>query len=510
MTLIAVPIFVDGPEDVEPGLERAADAVARGARLVEWRVDRLAGSADAAEAVVALARGAPAPCIVTARAPDEGGLGPADDLARAALIEAVTEAGGDPRYLDVELAAYAAHPDLRAAVDEAVASGDTALILSTHGLERRPADLLQRIEAMTNEPACAVIKVAWTARSLRDNLEAFDVLAERRKPTIALCMGEMGLMSRVLAPKFGGLLTFASCPPRDDVEAAEAWASAPGQPALETLCDRYRFDAIGAATRVYGVVGWPVAHSRGPEVHNAWFERAGHDGVYLPLPVPPEYEHFKATVGALVDHPRLDFAGASVTVPHKTHLLRFVEERGGRVDAAAKRIGAANTLTVTAGDGLACANTDAPAASAVLPAGMRRVAVLGAGGVARAVVAGLVADGAEVTVCGRTPARARALAEAFGAASATPEALATGGFDVFVNCTPLGMEGGPAPDASPLPDDVPLDDTVTVFDTVYTPERTPLIRDAEARGARVITGLDMFMRQAALQFETWTGAPPPT
>src|SRR5207247_1557789 len=151
-------------------------------------------------------------------------------------------------------------------------------------------------------------------------------------------------------------------------------------------------------TRVYGVIGWPVEHSRSPAIHNAGFDAVGHDGVYLPLPIPPEYEHFKATVGAMIDHARLNFRGASVTIPHKENLLRFVNERGGRIDPLTERIGAANTLMVGSAGGLECANTDCPAAVQALCAGMNvdqsqlpemRIAVIGAGGVDRAMVAGL-------------------------------------------------------------------------------------------------------------------------
>ncbi|MCX5652707.1 MAG: type I 3-dehydroquinate dehydratase, partial [Planctomycetota bacterium] len=147
----------------------------------------------------------------------------------------------------------------------------------------RPIDLLRRVAAMQDDPLVSIVKLAWMARSIRDNLEAFDLLATRTKPLIALLMGEFGLMSRVLAPKFGGFLTFAS--------DAEGSGTAPGQPTARELRDLYRFGAIGPATRVFGVVGWPVAHSRSPAFHNARFAEHGYDGVYLPLPVPGEWEH---------------------------------------------------------------------------------------------------------------------------------------------------------------------------------------------------------------------------
>jgi 3-dehydroquinate dehydratase/shikimate dehydrogenase len=387
----------------------------------------------------------------------------------------------------------------------------------------------RRWAAMASADSCAVAKVAWRARSVRDNLEAFELLRTRAKPAVAICMGEAGLMSRVLAPKFGAFLTFAHAGTAADAERAAARASgtAPGQPSVEELVERWGFRRIGPATRVLGVIGWPVAHSRSPEVHNAWFRERGADAVYLPIPVPPEYEHFKATVAELVEFAPLDFRGASVTLPHKEHLVRFVRERDGAVEALAARIGAANTLLVEPGGAVSCANTDAPAAVAALCVGMvierdalraRRVAVLGAGGVARAVAAGLADEGATVVVFGRNAERVRAMCDDLmrgaGGAGASCGAFdgrvipgrageeSCGCFHAIVNCTPVGMQGGPDPDGNPLPDDMSLDG-VTVMDTVYAPRETPLLRESRSRGARTVDGWQMFERQARLQSERW-------
>jgi shikimate dehydrogenase len=276
---------------------------------------------------------------------------------------------------------------------------------------------------------------------------------------------------------------------------------------------------------VFGVVGWPVAHSRGPEVHNAWFRERSQDAVYVPIPVAPGWESFKASMSELVGFAPLDFRGASVTIPHKEHLVRLVREAGGTVDALAARIGAANTLCVAPGGALRCTNTDAPAAVDALVAGMgieraalrgRRVAVVGAGGVARAVAAGLADEGATVVVFARDPSRARAMCDDLsrGAAAAGCGAiegkvvagrageLGCGCFHAFVNCTPVGMEGGPDPDGNPL-EDVALDGAVTVMDTVYAPRETPLLRESRSRGARCVDGWAMFMGQARRQSELW-------
>jgi 3-dehydroquinate dehydratase/shikimate dehydrogenase len=537
MSLICSPIAVESAAEIPLAVERAARARVLGARMVEWRCDGLASreGAGAADAIARLVRESPLPSIVTVRSADEGGTAALAESERLALLARVAKSADAPRMIDVEHAALGA--DLsRALLAAALAprEGDAdapaapKLVASSHDFTGRPSDLLRRAAAMQDDPLVSIVKLAWMARSIRDNLEAFDLLASRSKPMIALLMGEFGLMSRVLAPKFGGFLTFAS--------DAEGSGTAPGQPTARELRDLYRFGAIGPATRVFGVVGWPVGHSRSPAFHNARFAEHGYDGVYLPLPVPGEWEHFKASIGALVDHERLDFAGASVTIPHKEHLVRFVRERGGEVDAVAAWLGAANTLVVHPhgtpdARRLVATNTDMPAAVDVLAAALAtrgralkgsRVAVIGAGGVARAVAGGLALAGATVVVFNREQARAEALAErltgrevvladgsahrtkvvAGAAGTADPrgeDALACGCFHAFVNCTPVGMTGGPDPTGSPLPDEVHLDDSIVVMDTVYAPKETPLLREARARGAVTVDGEAMFLKQAELQ-----------
>ena len=525
MSMICVPISVEAAGEVPLALERAARARVLGARMVEWRCDGLASDADAEAAIARLVRENPLASIVTIRSAEEGGTCALAENARIALLAKVARAEHAPKMIDIEYAAMA--PDLvRGLLTAAIAAKNaddtpTRIVASSHDFQQRPIDLMRRVAAMQDDALVSVVKLAWMARSVRDNLEAFDILATRAKPTIALCMGEFGLMSRVLAPKFGGFLTFAS--------DAEGSGTAPGQPTARELRDLYRFNAIGPATRVFGVIGWPVAHSRSPAFHNARFAEANYDGVYLPLPVPAEWEHFKATVGALVDHEKLDFSGASVTLPHKEHLVRFVAERGGTVDADAAWLGAANTLVVHPhgtpdAQRLFATNTDMPAAVEVLSAALAtrgvalegaRVAVLGAGGVARAVAGGLALAGATVVVFNRTREKAEALANALsGRARANGKltrviagneehfkcnAPRCERFHAFVNCTPLGMEGGPDPKGSPMPDDAFLDDSTVVMDTVYAPKETPFLREARARGALCVDGEAMFIKQAELQ-----------
>ena len=523
MTFPAVSIAVHDPAELGDALDRAQAAADAGARLIEWRVDALATQPMAGDAITRLVADAPAPCIVTIRPTWEGGEYDGDDGTRAELFETLLAADFPPRYIDIELAAWQRDAALRRIVEHTrehqASDRRTSLILSSHDFETRPANLLQRIEQMTNEPACDVVKIAWMARSLRDNLEASDVLRARQKPTIALCMGPFGVMSRVLAKKFGALLTFVA----DSDEAM----TAPGQPTLDQLLSRYRFASITKDTAVYGIVGWPVEHSKSPAFHNAGFSAVNHDAVYLPLPIPPEYEHFKATMFAMLGDAALNFRGASVTIPHKEHLVRFLNEQGGTVDELARHIGAANTLIVDDDNAPRCTNTDAPAAVDALCDGMgiareqlcgQKCAIMGAGGVARAIAVALAQVGCDVIIFNRTQDKARALAAELSAIDlpgrivpGKPGRIGCGCFPILINCTPIGMAGGPASDQSPLDvlgadEGEALGPEVTVMDTVYAPLRTPLIEQAMAAGARVITGDAMFAKQAAMQFKVWTGS----
>ncbi len=507
MTRLAVSITVNALDQAHADAALAAE---RGADMVEYRIDSFV---DHPVALTELVADSPLPCIVTCRGAAEGGLFDGDQPTRLAAYRAA--AAGQPAYIDVELSAYQASPTLQRAIRDLVADPQgPGLILSTHDFDRRPADLFQRVETMANDPACRVIKVAWHARSLRDNLEAFELIAAQHKPTIALCMGAFGQPSRILAKKFGALLTFCGL---DDQTT-----TAPGQVGVGTMKSLYRWDAIGPGTQVFGVIGWPVAHSMSPAIHNAGFDETDTDAVYLLMPIPPEYEHFKATVGAWLDCASLHLRGASVTIPHKENLIRFVREAGGAVEPLAGRIGAANTLSVGEDGSLDASNTDYAAAidSVCDRLGVgrdglagRRVAVIGAGGVARAIVAGFAEHGATIVVYNRTRQRAQTLADEFAGGGAKVvaaplENLPKSCCEVFINCTSVGMS--PDVDATPMPEHPQcLGEGTVVFDTIYNPVQTRLLREAKAAGAVTISGVDMFVRQGAAQFERWIGQPAP-
>lgn len=508
MTKLVVPILV---HDLNGALADAESARAAGADLVELRIDTFT---DDPGAVTELVSRCPLPCLVTCRHADEGGGFDGDDSDRITALEHAGLAVPPPAYIDLELASYRKSANLRQKVHLVVRHDsqppsrpvETRLILSTHDFETRPADLTRRVSEMAQHDACRVIKAAWHARSLRDNLEAFELIATSPKPTVALAMGEFGLMSRVLAKKFNALLTFARL---DD-----GAGTAPGQPSIRDMKSLYRWDRLGPTTKVFGVIGHPVGHSLSPALHNAAFDATGYDGVYLPMPVAPGYEPFKATVLAMLDDPRLDLAGLSVTLPHKENLLRLVEEQGGEIEPLTARIGAANTLVIRKDRSLYACNTDYAAARDAVCDSLKitaeklagvEVAVLGAGGVSRALVAAFTDAGASVTVYNRTVERAEELAQAFGAESAPLDRITQSKAQVYINGTSLGMhpktEGCPIPEIESFAGFGP---GAVVFDTIYNPQQTRLLSAAQKAGCATVTGLDMFLRQGAAQFTHWT------
>ncbi len=527
MTLIAASIAVDRPDGVSDALVRAAQARAEGADLVEWRMDMLAAEPGAVEAARRLVRESQLPCIVTVRTALEGGGWDGDETDRISFFEALCTGEHPPRYIDIELSSLERSANLRqkallcVAHPGQVRDGLPGLIVSAHDFAGRPDDLTRKVAQMWHDPACAVAKVAWRARSLRDVTEAVELLAMRSKPTAAICMGEFGLMTRVLAPKFGALLAYAHV----DGDGA----TAPGQPSVRELVQEWRIRSIGRETAVYGVIGWPVAHSRSPELHNAWFAAHALDARYVPMPVAPGWESFKATVSELRACAALGLRGASVTHPHKENLVRYVRECGGEVDATSAAIGASNTLAIDADGAVRAVNTDAPAVANVMRgmsqgAGWRgaRIGVIGAGGAARAAAYAMAMEGSDVTILARRPDQASAAAadlsaRAVEATTGAPigtisggalQGMSAGSFDAIINATPVGMKGGPDESTSPLPDASALQPGTAVLDMVSVPEETPLVRQARARGTRVATGMALLIAQARRQFIEWTGIDP--
>ena len=266
-------------------------------------------------------------------------------------------------------------------------------------------------------------------------------------------------------------------------------------------------NVLTGETRIAGVVGWPVAHSMSPRLHGYWLEHYGIDGAYVPLPIKPE--DVTTAFSAL---PKLGLVGVNVTVPHKEAALASAHE----ATEFAKYIGAANTLVFHADGTVFADNTDASGFVENLKAGCQvwspkagPALVLGAGGAARAVCAGLLGCGVErLVLCNRRRDRAETLAAAFGAAvHVVPWEDRSGAImdaALLVNATTLGMVGQPNLEIEL--DGLPSSTVVT--DLVYRPLRTDLLVAAAARGNPVVDGLGMLLHQARPGFAAWFGVDP--
>jgi 3-dehydroquinate dehydratase/shikimate dehydrogenase len=244
-----------------------------------------------------------------------------------------------------------------------------------------------------------------------------------------------------------------------------------------------------------------------PAIHNAAFATAGRDAVYVPILIEPGEDNFTQFMEALLGRPWLNWRGLSVTIPHKENALMFVGPEN--CDQLSRRIGAINTIAISPEGALRGRNTDFAAAIDALCAKMgidraglagRAVALLGAGGAARAIVAALEHYGAHTVIYNRTLARAEKLAEEFSAQAQPMEAAGHAQAEIIINCTPIGMH--PNVDASPL-ERIPASARI-VFDTIYNPIETRLLSQARQQGLQTVSGLDMFVNQAVAQFEIWT------
>jgi len=449
-------------------LRRKRDEVSN-ADLIELRLDTVSDPNVAG----ALA-GRKHPVILTCRAAWEGGQFKGSEEERKQILRDGLARGAE--YVDVEWKANF--------TDLLSSSGGRRVVISSHSFDGVPTDLVGRAQAMRATGA-EVVKIAVQTSRLTDCLPLLDLGAQvARQGTVLVGMGPCGLATRVLAKKFGSLWTYAG----DQKEI--------GQLSTADLVETYRFRSLTENTDVYGLAGSPISHSVSPAMHNAAFGAARQDAVYLPFPAvdADDFVTFGRAFG---------LKGASVTIPFKVSLFDRVDE----VYAVARRIGAINTIK-TIDKRWVGGNTDSSGFLSPLRDRVElngaRVAVLGAGGAARAVAVALSSSNSQVTIYGRNPARAQEVAMTASAASGTMPPP-PGSWDLLVNCTPVGMY--------PKVDETPIDASLLtgrhVYDLIYNPTTTRLMREAAKRGCQTIGGLEMLVAQAYEQFEWWTGTRPP-
>jgi 3-dehydroquinate dehydratase/shikimate dehydrogenase len=469
------------------------EAAKQGARFLELRLDFLAKAPDFHR----LLDKKPCPIIATVRRPQDGGRWSGTEEARQTLLRQAIVAGFDWVDLETDVA------------DTIRRFKDVKRIISYHNMREVPANLEKIYQKMCGQDA-DVVKLAVRGQHPKDNVRLLQLLKNSPRPTIAFCIGDLGMPSRVIGAKFGAPFTYAAFNKERGI--------APGLPSFAELKHVYYYDRINADTKVFGVIGDPVAHSLSPLVHNLAFRNLGITAVYVPFRVPrPELaESVKAFA-------QIPVQGYSVTIPHKEEAAELAKHQDESV-ALAK---AANTL-IRSGDDFSAYNTDfqgvidtlraylptsfafpdvepsrAVVTSLPEPATLssKVVLVLGAGGIGRAVAHALRSEGALVSIANRTSERATLLAEEIGGRHVEWQGRHSVLCDVVINCTSVGMH--PDVDETPLHPSF-LKQGLVVFDTIYNPETTLLVKEARNRGCHVITGVELFVRQAAQQFRLFT------
>ena len=451
----------------------------QGAQLVELRLDFIAKPVD----LKRLLASRPCPVVITCRRREDGGRWERTEEERQMLLRSAIASGVD--YVDLE-------EDIAERIPR---YGKTKRIVSLHNFEETPADL-DGVHARISALDADIVKIAALANSFTDTIRMLRLMASVKVPTVGICMGDIGMVTRILALRYGAPFTYTT--------SGADRRIAPGQITWQAMRDQYRAASINEKTKLYGVVADPVAHSLSPLLHNTSFAAHKLDNCYLPFRIPPD------ELGLFMAWCReSNLQGLSVTIPHKEAMLAYIQQ----AEAAVNGIGALNTVVFRDGEALGY-NTDYRAAMDSI---MERIAteeqgaealrgrgvlVLGAGGAARAIAFGLRQRGALVAITSRTQPRADALAREVGGRALPWNSRYDIKPGILVNATPIGMH--PDVDDTPYAKEK-LKDSLLVFDTVYNPEQTLLIKNAREVGCQVITGVEMFVRQAAYQYKLFTG-----
>ena len=471
--LVCVPVCAKSIAELEEACARASEY----ADVIELRLDCL--ESNQFPGLEPSIRKLSLPLILTFRPAEQGGY----RLLGRPEREAFWRGGWG--------ASRAALYDLELEFVDSLTCDWSRVIVSHHDFSGVPDDLEQLYERMAATPA-RIVKIAVRANDITDCIRIFHLLDRARneqRELIAIAMGNAGIATRVLGPSRGAYLTYASL--------EDESATAPGQVNARQLRSVYRIDQLNADTMICGLVGLPVMHSVSPHMHNAAIAAEGVDGVYLPL----EVTNLGAFMKRMV-HPRtreLDWnlRGLSVTAPHKSNVIEFLDE----VDPVAREIGAVNTVIVE-DDGLRGYNTDVDGLIEPLRERLGslkdlRVAVIGAGGAARAAVWALGRDGARVTLFARSPIKAKTMSEDFGVFCEPLGSASFASYDVVVNATPQSPAVAEQLAGAGL-----------VYDLIYNPIETEFLKQGRAAGCQTLGGLPMLVAQARRQFQLWTGKEP--
>ncbi|KAL6223092.1 hypothetical protein ACLB2K_006482 [Fragaria x ananassa] len=472
-----------------------------GADVVEIRLDYLKVF-NSNQDLKTLIKESPMPTLFTYRPKWEGGQYDGDEKHRLDVLRLAMELGAD--YIDVEF--QAAHEFIDSI--DGKKPEKLKVIVSSHNYQDTPSvedlgDLVARIQATGAD----IVRITTTALDITDVARIFQLSVHSHVPVIALAMGERGLISRILCAKFGGYFTSGTL--HSEI------VSVPGEPTIKDILDVYNFRLIRPCTKMFGVIGKPVSHSRSPLLYNEGFKSVGFDGVYLHLLV-DDIANFLHTYSST------DFSGFSVGIPHKEDALKCCDE----VDPIAKSIGAVNCIVRRPTDGkLFGLNTDYFGSISAIEDGLRGshdksniigsplagrlFVIMGAGGAGKALAYGAKQKGARIIIANRKYDRARKLAAEVGGDALSLADLANFRPEdgaILANSTSVGMQ--PNIDETPIPKHA-LRSYSLVFDAVYNPRMTRLLSEAAESGVTVVCGVEMLIGQAYEQFERFTGLPAP-
>lgn len=497
MTYLAVPISA---AEIQTAKKQITSAASSGAQILELRLDYLKNlTPDIIAGVIKEAHKTALSVIATCRDKTEGGQNDYPQNIRIQALTAAITAGCD--YIDCEFENFCRN-DFAGPIKKALADKPgTKLILSAHNFNSKFKNVKKLFSEITALFPDCIPKLAYMVQNINDCFDGLDILKDNGN-SIVICMGRAGIISRIIAKKLGAFLTFASL----DSDSA----TAPGQLSIRQLKESFRFESIDRDTELFGIIAEPVAHSISPAVHNFCFAAEKMNRLYLPLLVTGGQIGFDNFLDNVLHRPWLGFKGFSVTIPHKTNAVEYIRGSGNYLEPLSAKIGAVNTLTIGRNGRISAFNTDYAGALDALTAAMGidrkhlngvNCTVIGAGGAARAVVAGLTDTGAKVTIYNRTEKKAQDMALEFGCRHASMSDIKNLNAKIIINCTSIGMS--PNINAAAVPAEVIKSDMV-VLDTVYNPVRTLLLSQAAEAGARTITGVEMFIGQAAEQFRHFT------
>ena len=423
------------------------------------------------------------PLIFTARSESEGGRLKDKDPKRHALLHEAVRRGYD--YVDIEYRS--------GFFDLMTEKAGKGLIVSFHDMTGTPQDLETLYEGMCKVGA-DIVKIAVSPRSMTDVGRLMELVrrhATSKTPLIAIALGPLGALTRIVGPKYGAPFVYAS--------AGKGQEAAAGQIPAEEMDSVYGVKAINSGTKIFGLLGGDVLRSLSPAIHNRGFSESGLDSVFVPIQSDSLSAFFQA-------FPHLGLSGFSVTRPYKVEIVG----RMNAVDATVAQCGSVNTVVVHDSGQLHGTSTDG--LGVVAPLRKRgdikgkSVMILGAGGAARAAAVALEERGARVRMLARNREKAVQVGSEVGCAGGDLNVLLNAEWDILINATPVGSSSLAEQTLVPV---ALLKKGATVFDMNYDPLETRLLREASQAGCTVISGFEMLLAQATAQFEIWTGIEAP-